>query len=382
MVMGVRVRFWNTGLIGLLFGLSSFAHAQTQPQIGEGWTFVDGERPTYVHQGTLFKCPSTLTEGYILTRTLTDNEVNEVACFYGRGTEGAASFHWAQGIGTVAEEIADRTNSFWAEVMPGVRPEARELEWVIGGEVTKVSASQVTTVVPETQKRVGLSLAIGTVADRRIKSNELWIGSGEASNRVAAAFFALQSDAITNRKTCLTYGLWPTRTRARLSPDPSESASTAAIILLAKTVVEAEQKPEQEPSPQICHSIFAGTNGAGAAFLTQRTGVQELRVVLSSQDEGDIVAALGTRPKDLKARVDRDSPYFLYGKQGKLLAIFRSYRALPSYQQLVGDMAAIASGQLNPIAVVSSDLDDGKIELNIDPEEVEAEKNKLRPGSD
>jgi hypothetical protein len=375
------MRHLKTGLIGLLLSLSSFAHAQTPPQITEGWTLVvDGESPTYIHQGTLIKCPSQLTDGYVITRALANNAVNEVACFYKRGEDGTVSFHWAQGIGTIQQEIADE-RKFWSAVFPGARPEARELDWNIGDEAAKIAISEATTIVPATQKKVGISFSIGTVLDRRIKANELWVGSGEASNRATANFFALQTAAVNNRKTCLAYGLWPTQTRARLSPDPSESATTAAIILLAKTVVETEQKTEQAAGHQICHSIFAGIDGEGASLLSQRTGVQEMRVVLSGQDEGDIVAALGTRPKDLKAQVDRDSPYFLYGKQGKLLAIFRSYRSLPNYQQLVGDIAAIASGELKPIAVISSDLDDGKIELNTDPEEVEAEKAKRRPGS-
>lgn len=376
------MRLWDLGLTGILFSLSGLAQAQSSFNLAEGWKYVDGANPTYVHQGTLFECPATLTDGYVVTSTFTENEFNEVACAYRRGDEGTISFHWSQGIGSIPDEITHKESTYWSEVMPGVRPVASERRWRIGGETISVAASQVTTFAPATQKDLGISLAIGTVADRRIKANELWVGSSGVSNRVTAGFFALQTNAIANRRNCLTYGLWPAGTRARLSPNPSESASTAAFLLLAKTIEAADQTANKEPAPQICQGIFAGTAGKEVSLLTHRTGVQDLRAVASNGTAGDVVAALGSRPNTLRSRVDRESPYYLYGKQGKLLAIFRSYRALPSYQQLAADITAIGGGQLEPIVVVSADVGDGRVDLNINAEQADAEKAKRRPGSE
>jgi hypothetical protein len=374
------LRLWNICLAAIIFSLSGAASAQSTPNFAKGWVLAEGTTPAYVHQGTLFQCPVTLTDGFDLASTFTDNKINEVACAYKR-EEGTISFHWAQGFGSVLDEIADKERTYWAEVVPGVAPVASELTWIIGGESVKVASSQVITVAPATQKLLGISLAIGTVADRRIKANELWVGSSAVSNRVTAGFFALQTNAISNRKNCLSHGVWPARTRARLSPNPSESASTAAFFLLAQTVEPGDQQASQAAAPKICQGLFAGTGSDAASLVTQRTGVQELRAVMSNGAAGDVVAALGARPPGLTQRVDRDSPYYLYGKQGKRLAVFRSYRSLSSFPQLSADIAAVGGGMLEPIAVLSPDLDAGKIDISISDEQAAAEKAKRRPGS-
>jgi hypothetical protein len=376
------VRRLGWGLAAVILCASWASHAQSTPEIDDGWTRIEGPNPTYVHQGTLFRCPADLPEGYAIARALTDNGNNEVACFYKSSDKGTVSFHWAQGLGRILDEIAYKERTFWAEMMPGVSPVAGELEWTIGGEKVKAAIFQVMTIAPATKQLLGMSLAIGAVEDRRIKANVLWLGSSAVSSRVTADFFALQTAAVANRKNCLAYGFWPTRTRARLSPNPSEAASSAALLLFSKTVEATGHQAPLPPAPPICQGTFGGGTDNEAIPLSQRTGVQDVRAVMSNGAEGDVIAALGARPAGLTSRVDRDSPYFLYGKQGKLIAIFRSYRALPSYAQVAADMVAVTNGQLEPIAVVSTDVAAGKIEISIDDAQVVAEKAKRRPGSE
>jgi hypothetical protein len=353
------------------------------PEIGPEWKRVEGDKPSYFNASTLMSCPAILSDGYRIVSAVTFNQSRDVSCGYRSGDDNVISFYLYPKVATPKDEINQSSRVLLARSAPGITPTEGQRDWIFATGTVKAETLELVD-----SDGYGQSFAIGDVGNARLKLRETWRGDRTISHRVADSFFAQQTAALTNAQNCAALPEWPNGQRARLPRKPMEAAMGASIVLGVigiageEATPDAAATPPTPPPPQRCVMGSLGSSSSGASLILTRTGPQGVSIDLSDQPDGDVLAGLADTTLGGVLKAGNDSEFVLYARDGKKTAIFRTYKTLPNWAQILADMVSVATKELDPLIVIEpKEGEDGGIAMNINSEAIDAEKAKRRPGS-
>jgi hypothetical protein len=350
------------------------AYAQDAPNFEPGWRKLEGAEAGYTNSATLINCPTSLGDGYTLFRADVYSSSTDVSCGYRLGeTESLISFYFYPAVGSVRDELNSTSKVILDRLAPGVTPSESERDWALPKGAVKAVVLEATA-----NGGLGQSFALVDIAGRRLKARETWEANPDVSHRVADRFFALQAQAIDNAQACASLPVWSARRKARVSGDPLMAAMTGILIL---GMVPTTPTPNQD-SPKRCNIGSIGSSDNGASLILSRIGDNGVQIALDNQPEGSFIAAITSISFEPGAKLPGDSQHFLYGQEGRDVAVFRGYRNLPSWEQALTDMVSVATAKLMPLAMTKPKEGEDGAAMSLNADEIEAEKAKRRPGSE
>lgn len=354
--------------------LGNAALAQDAAQFEAGWRKVDGGEGGYVNSATLMRCPLTLGEGYNLFRADVYASSTDVSCGYKLSDDSALiSFYFYPAQGSVAEEIASTSRPVLDRSGPRTAQREGQRDWALPTGAIKAVSLEVTPTDGE-----GQSFAIADVAGRRMKARETWTGTSTVSHRIADSFFALQTEALANARTCAAIPKWGATSRARLTRDPGAGATIAGFVVgLLGAAVEASDN--KTPATTCILGSFGSSNDGGNLVLS-RSGPFGVATNLDNQPATELVAGIASLVLADKAPEPGDPQFALYARNGNRTAVFRTYLTQPSWDQLLADLGSVATDALEPLTVVDFP-EGGNVSISVNQPAVDAEKAKRRPGS-
>jgi hypothetical protein len=361
-------------VIGSVF-VSGQALGQDASQIANGWRKMEGASPAYVNAATLMRCPESLSDGYRLFRADVYSNSKDVSCGYRLGTSASIiSFYWYPSVGTVQQEFTSTSRPILERLVPGVTPMRGQRDWAFGTTVTTATALEAVDA-----DGLGQSFAIADVSGQRLKARETWQGNSEASHRVADSFFALQTEALANARTCAALPTWPQGRKARLSADPFAAAMTASVIV--GMVSSLERRDPAVESSKSCVLGSLGRSDRGSSLLLSRSGPIGVQLSLDDQPEGNLLAGLMSIELGAELQLPGDGRYVLYSREGQTSSVYRAYKTLPNWEQIRSDMVLVATNALAPLVVNEPKIGEAGMTIKINAEEAENEKRKRRPGT-
>jgi hypothetical protein len=357
----------------LLFAGS--ASAQSASNFAAGWRQFDGSGGGYINAATLMRCPQTLGDGYNLFRADVYASSTDVSCGYKLGDDSAnISFYFYPAQGSIQDELASTSRPVLDRYGPRSAQRESQRDWILPSGTVKAVALE---VVPAGEQ--GQSFALVDVAGRRLKARETWTGASGVSHGVADRFFALQAEALANAQTCAALPVWGGRRKARLSGDPMTAAMTGGFLLGAVATSATAVSDPNAPKPCIMGSL--GRSDRGSTLLLSRTGNESVKIALDDQPDGNFIAGLTNISLGPALQLPGDSQYFLYSQEGRDVAVFRAYRTLPSWEQILADMVSVATNTLTPLVVAKPKVGETGSNITLNTGAIDDEKAKRRPGT-